>query len=328
MRISPKNNLEYENKDNGYAIPDVGIPYFFSYPATGKTVLNRIIPEHKFKVITMPNRKNSIPELSNPNYVPIIKNSATSYGGSQMWFPADRIFSKDYILHNYGCGTIATADLLLYLALYNSSFRSLETEIAFRGSSSIYHENYEAYIHTINRQYTKTKRFLAVFGTRIASVINDYSDSYGFGYHASWKTRLTYFDMLEMMEEMLYQDIPVILSIGPNTPKLWGRKGISFYTIREIEYPVDESNSPPDIPSVPDKPESSKKPYYYKTAATDVRGHYVTVTGVIKDDVAYRIMLRISSWGKQYYINYEEYRDYIDSYGDTYTSGMVRVILK
>ena len=279
----------------------------------------------------MPNPRNAKPELSRPNYVPIIKSNDIYYGGSQMWFPANHVFSKDYILHNYGCGTIATADLFLYLALKSSIYRSLETEIAFRGSTLIYHENYEAYVRTVNNQYTKTRRFLAVFGTRIAHVINEYSDSYGFGYKAFWKTGLSYYDMLEMMEEMLLQDIPVILSIGPNTPMFWGHKGVPFYIIREIEYPpvkqpaADEA-APSDTPAAaPEKKDNGKKPYYYKTVVPEVHGHYVTVTGVIKDDITNRIMLKISSWGKQYYINYEEYRDYIDTAGDHITSSIVRI---
>lgn len=288
----------------------------------------------------MPYKRNSKPELSNPYYVPVNRNSDIFYGGSQMWFPSNHVFSQDNILHNYGCGTIATADLFLYLALQNNIYRSLETEVAFRGSTQIYSENYEAYIRMIHRQYTKTKRFLAVLGTRVASVINDYSDSYGFGIKASWKIRLSYYDMLDLIEEMLLLDIPVILSIGPNTPKLWGKKGIPFYTIREIEFqeeneeneqPSDSSQSTDTSPTSQEQKKEHvntapiKKPYYYKTMADNVNGHFVTVTGVIRDNVANRIMLRISSWGQKYYINYEEYRDYVDTLGDTITSSIVRI---
>lgn len=229
-----------------------------------------------------------------------------------MWFPAVKKCNRDYILHTYGCGTIATADFFLYLALRNTDYRTPETEIALRGGNAIYLENYESYVQVINNNYTKTRRFLAVLGTRIAAVINEYCELYSFGFQAVWKLRLTYYDMLDMMEDMLSQDIPVILSIGPNTPKLWGKKGIVFYTLREIELP--KSDSAP-----------VKNPYYYKAAVTDVNSHYVTVTGVIKDDVTNRIMLRISSWGRQYYINYEEYWDYVDNVGGTFTSSIVRV---
>lgn len=293
-------------------------------------------------------------ELLNPMYLPVIKDSSIYYGGSQMWFPTDRKYSRDYVLHNYGCGTIATADLFLYLALQNKAMKTPVTEIALHQGNPIKYENYQTYIRLINNRYTKTKPIIAVLGIKIASVINDYSDTYGLGYQASWQWKLTYYDMLDMMEEMLSKDIPVILSIGPNTPKLWGKKGISFYTIRVIEYlkensklsdhtelsdtkhPTDTIPNPPELsdvkqptdtaPNPPTEgPIKKKKPYYYKVEASDVNGHYVTVTGIIKDEIANRIMLRISSWGKLYYINYEEYRDYIESYGGTFTSSIVRL---
>lgn len=274
----------------------------------------------------MLSKNNLTTLLSNPNYVPVIKDSDTYYGGSQMWFATKRWASKDYILHNYGCGTIATADLFLYLALQNNALKSPETEIALRGGNQVIYDNYDPYVRTIDDQYTKTQRVIAVLGTKIASAINAYSRSYGFGYQASWKLKLTYYDMLEMIEEMLSQDIPVILSIGPNTPNLWGKKGVPFYEFKEIDYKEEEEKSSVDSSvSETAKPSIVKKPYYYKVVNSDVNGHYVTVTGVIKDDVAGRIMLRISSWGKQYYINYEEYRDYIENTSGTFTSSIVYV---
>ena len=51
--------------------------------------------------------------LLNPNYVPVVKDQKTYYGGSQMWFSDNKKLSTDRLLHNYGCGTIATADSFL-----------------------------------------------------------------------------------------------------------------------------------------------------------------------------------------------------------------------
>lgn len=271
-------------------------------------------------------------ELLSPNYVPVVKDSKTFYGGSQMWFPADHRSSRDYILHNYGCGTIATADLFLYLALQNENMRTPETRKALNDAAQVNYENYYSYIRNINKKYTKTKRIIAVPGTKIASAVNAYSKSYGLGYQAFWKLKLTYYDMLELMEEMLSKDIPVILSIGPNTPNIFGKKGIPFYEIREIEY-HESNNTSKDLAAVSggnnstgsEKSGKVKLPYYYKAVQQDVNSHYVMVTGIIKDDVASRIMLHISSWGKPYYMNYEEYRDYIESYSGTFTSSIVYI---
>ena len=262
----------------------------------------------------MPFNSNFMIELSNSKYVPVMKDSATYYGGSQMWFSKDHWYSKDYVLHNYGCGTIATADMFLYLALQNETLRSPDTEIALRGTNEVKYSNYDLYVRRINDQYTKTRRIIAVLGPSVASAINSYSNAYKLGYEANWKWKLSYYDMLDMIEEMLHQDIPVILSIGPNTPKLWGKTGIPFYERREIDY--WES---------PDQKSVGQKPYYYKAVMQDINSHYVTVTGLIKDDVTGRIMLRISSWGKQFYINYEEYRDYVENTSGTITSSIVSV---
>lgn len=261
----------------------------------------------------MPTKYN-LYELTNPIYVPVVKDSGTSYGGSQMWFPEKNWYSNDYILRNYGCGTIATADMFLYLALQSESMQSPETTAALKGGRQVKYENYDPYIRIINDKYTKTRHFIAVLGPKVASAINSYSDHYGLGLKASWKLKLTYYDMYDMIEEMLRGDIPVILSIGPNFPNLWGKKGVPFYERKEIDYQETDG-----------KNQVKSKPYYYQAIKQEVNGHYVTITGIVKDDIAGRVMLRISSWGKMYYINYEEYRDYIDTAGSTWTSSIVQV---
>lgn len=262
----------------------------------------------------MPFKNNSITALSNPDYVPVIKDTGISYGGNQMWFPSSNWYSKDYIIHNYGCGTIAIADMFLYLALQSNEMQTPETFIALRDLGKIEYDNYDSYVRIIHNEYTKTRRFLAVLGPKAANAINSYSDIYDLGLDAKWKWKLTYYDMYDMIEEMLDKDLPVILSIGPNTPNLLGKKGIPFYELREIEYQ-----------DLKEEGKENNKPYYYKTAHQNVNGHYVTVTAIVKDDVAGRIMLRISSWGKQYYINYEEYRDYVENLSGTFTSSIVYV---
>lgn len=374
---------------------------------------------------------NSTIELANQSYVPVVRNSKTSYGGSQMWFPKSNGNSIEHLIHTYGCGTIATADLFLYLALQNKEYNTTLTAIALQDSMQILYDSYLSYVLEVHNKYTKTKRYLAVLGPSLTRAINNYSNQFTLGYVATWKWRLSYYEMLDQMESMLSQDIPVILSIGPNTPKLWGRHGISFYEHKEIEYQasnpekvinkspdvidstteIDENliidiieqkevndnethNTQNDIGSHEDKDISGdtddykaineyndineykvndshenfkvpknidvhmdinnqknnkdvtefsksakildneqftsdakirRKPYYYKSAYDDIHGHYVTVTAIVKDDVAGRIMLRISSWGREYYINYEEYRDYIESYSGTYTSSLVHI---
>ncbi len=266
----------------------------------------------------MPFKDNICVELTRPEYVPVLKDGSIYYGGSQMWFSDQNWYSKDYILHNYGCGTIATADLFLYLALQKKTYRTEVTALAINKEDRIHASDYTAYLRLINNDYTKTRRYLAVLGPVAASAINSYSKIYGLGLKASWKWNLNYYDMYNLIEEMLQKDIPVILSIGPNTPNLWGKEGIPFYELKEIDYHEPREDTE-------EKPEEMSKPYYYHAVKQRISGHYVTVTALIKDEVTDRIMLRISSWGKQYYINYEEYWDYIENVGGSFTSSMIHI---
>ena len=77
--------------------------------------------------------------------------------------------------------------------------------------------------------------------------------------------------------EMLRSDIPVILAVGPNFPPLLRRERLPLYRKTVHGSYVEDQR---------------------------ITGHYVTVTGT---DGAW---LRVSSWGRQYYINIAQYAAY------------------
>lgn len=233
-----------------------------------------------------------------------------------MWFPKDRWISKNHVIHNYGCGTIATADLFLYLALRNDAYRNSITDAVLQGLDSADYMDYIAYVKTIDRYYTNTRRWIAVIGPKIAAAFNSYCKAYHMNFRATWRLSLSFYDMLDAIEEMLSLDLPVILSIGPNTPKLWGNTGIKFY--QQYTALVSAKNSVnPEV--------ETKTVFRYREIMKDINRHYVTVTGLWKDPEATSMMLSISSWGKKYYINYEEYREYINEYGGTFTSSILHI---
>lgn len=91
---------------------------------------------------------------------------------------------------------------------------------------------------------------------------------------------------------MLREDIPVILSIGPNFPLLWQKKELTLHI-------------------------QTNEGSFYPGPAT--HAHYVTVTGM--DDT----WLQISSWGRKYFINRNEYLQYVKAHSARLVSNILYV---
>lgn len=255
-----------------------------------------------------PYAKNSI---KNTNYVQI-KGLDNKYyfGGRQNWFSNNKLYT-DNILREYGCGVIAAGDLFLYLALQDDNNRNDLTKIAIKGST-INQIDYMGYIITVNKTYTKAKKHLGVLGPKLASAINSYFKYAGINYKARWAMSLSSTEMLSKIIEMLEKDIPVILSVGPNTPNIRGKDEINLYTS------FAQSND--------DYIVSGNELNQYKLQGT-VNRHYMVITELIKNNSTSNndIMLKVSSWGKDYYINYDEYRGYVEDIGGKITSSIIYI---
>ena len=97
---------------------------------------------------------------------------------------------------------------------------------------------------------------------------------------------------MSKMENMLDADIPVILSIGANFPLFWQDNRVNLY---------------------------SRDSLGRMRRATSAKAHYVTVTGSELND------LRISSWGREYYINKGEYFSYIHQHSNSIISNILMI---
>ena len=102
--------------------------------------------------------------------------------------------------------------------------------------------------------------------------------------------------------EMLSKDIPITLSIGPMR-----KNGVMFY-----DWMPDEQNK------------YNFESYYHEDP---VSGHYVTITGLMYDESG-RKMLEISSWGRKYYINSDEYMEAVKKYSNFLFSNILYINLK
>jgi hypothetical protein len=241
--------------------------------------------------------------IRDSDYVPIKPDYSgiTSYGGNQGWFSEENWFDVDYVLSKFGCGTIAPCDLFLYFALQNDRYENEYTDIALK-DGNIFREDYMDYVRFMNYMYIQTPRWIGVLGPNLASAVNSYFNFADIDYRATWKSKHTYSEMLSKIEEMLEKDIPVVFSVGPN-------KKVDFPM-----YQLETSNQKGDL-------------YQYAVGKKNIAGHYVTITEVIKDDIAreHNIMLKVSSWGSEYYIDYEEYREFVEEHSSTLFSSMLYI---
>lgn len=236
-------------------------------------------------------------ELKRPEYVGISHGGHMSYGGDQNWFSVDKWMSREYLLHKWGCGAVAAGDLFLYLAKSSRRYGTASTSLARIARPVIDWEDYKLYMQHIASTFTMILPGSGMNGFALAAAVRRYCLKYRIPMTIAWKGFMDDQQMLQVMRKMLREDLPVILSIGPNTPLVFMKRGVPFYTMNERQEFINSGH-------------------------LAVHSHFVTVTGIIGRKHK-QVMLQISSWGKKYYIDYQEYRAYVNEKGDELTSSLL-----
>ena len=131
---------------------------------------------------------------------------------------------------------------------------------------------------------------LGINGLMLAGGLNLFFLRYSLPFRASWGIGSG--KLFQQIEEMLARDIPVILAVGPNFPLFWQKNKLTFYA----------SAASGDL-----------------RAACSINSHYVTVTG---SDENY---LKISSWGREYFIDRGEYLSYIRRHSGSVVSNIIKI---
>lgn len=210
------------------------------------------------------------------SFVSVALPDGFSTGGSQMW-------SDHKIIRRCGCGPIAAYDLLLYLERKHGISNSIP------GSRQEYCRELEK----LQRKYFPLFYPTGINGLLLVAGINRLFRVRRLPYHAVWAVSGK--KLFERAAEMLQQDIPVILAVGPNFPLVWKRKGLNFYQKR-----YDGR--------------------FFRT--TSVKSHYVTILEITDD------WMKISSWGRSYYMRISEFKDYVNCYSNYIVSNIVFIIQK
>lgn len=184
-----------------------------------------------------------------------------SYGGNQQWFP-------DENFRLCGCGVIACADTLLYLT----------------GRTEMTRDDYLRYVDSLRKYFPLIPR-RGVDGVRLAVGFNACMRKNGMGVRAGWSASGTKF--WNRLSAQLEHDLPAIIAVGPNFPRVWGMERLPLYCRT-----ADETYA----------------------EAERTKGHFLTVTGL--DDK----WMRASSWGRELYIERGAYGSYMRRQGAVFTN--------
>lgn len=227
-------------------------------------------------------------ELKHP-YIQIKDKEQVSFGGNQAWFPQKRLAS-------YGCGLISVGDIILYLTKYGKM--PLQPIIRKVNRAGIIEKtDYLNYLRKLSHRFFYVSYFIrGISGPMLAVGFNVMSLICHSPYKAVWGVPVS--KIHRAVIRMLNKDIPVLFSVGANFPKIWGKKGIKLY-----QKPVEPK-------------EGTQTQAPFPVCCGSVNRHYMTITGLFWDEHSCE-WLKISSWGKEYYIRWEEYENFIrhDSLG-------------
>ena len=228
--------------------------------------------------------------LIDRDYIRIKNLNMISYGGNQKWCTGS-------VMKKCGCGVIAMADVSIYLAEQNPMLMTEDIRYISKPVGLYNKNDYMEYVKKFYLKYVTVLLGRGLTGLGLMCSMNRYFISQGMKLRATWKLMLSDDSMLEAIDRQLTRDIPVIISIGPNTPNIWGKKGVSLYACQDGEL------------TEPHK--------------CDVKAHYVVVTGIRNIDK--RPFLVISSWGRKYLLDYGEYREYAAKTGGRLTTSMLEI---
>ena len=214
-------------------------------------------------------------------FVSVSTERDLSYGGSQS-------FSENKTMNRCGCGVVAALDWLLYLQK-----REQPAFVSFlpKTQGPIEKGDYVQLLQTLSRKYLPLIYPTGINGLVLAAGLNWLFRREHLPYRAAW--RVTRKGMWDGIAEMLRRDYPVILSVGPNFPRLLsGQEKATLY-------------------------QRNAHGTFFPSAG--VNAHYMTVTAMEGD------WLRLSSWGREYYLNIPAYEEYVRAHSSYVFSNILYV---
>ena len=205
------------------------------------------------------------------NYIQVREHDRRSVGGNQEYFKGRPGFFSKYKHHN-GCGIVALGDLMLYLL--GKEGKMLRSKGVMYGKDFESVDDYRDYFNTVMRLSKWIPSGLGVSNLFLTLAFNGMCMRLGIPYRGRWG--LLRQNIYRNVQKMLERDIPVILCIP--------------YIINPLR-----------------KKTMKLKMYIPGKGGEFVRvnGHFVTIIGLETHDN--RTFYKVSSWGKIFEIDVDEF---------------------
>lgn len=259
-------------------------------------------------------------------YLNILNENGVAYdGGNQSWWTdgtekswTNHLVNNNAQIHYVGCGLVAMVDMEIYLAQKKgytlmSGLDYLEyDDYGYTGvttaptydaiTGAIAYNDYKSYVeYNEHERYSLDGLTGYYFGllpekmeagiTKFMKSNNDSNFVAKFGDYigASRESQTT--SIIYNVETMLAKDIPVVFSYDNTFAKEHHR--LRLYSSFEGAVNKEETNQ-------------------------SIASHYMTIIGMNKilnsDGTDYRYIFKVVSWGSIFYIDYDEYKQYINSF--------------
>ena len=199
-------------------------------------------------------------------------------------YGGDQGWAGSRTMRLWGCGVTSVTDLLWYLA---ETRRCCADRLFSSPSGALTLRRYRESVEEIRRRIPLFPGF-GTNGVFLTWALNHSLRRSGIPLRGRWCVSGK--KLWSRMEGMLSRDLPVIFSVGPNFPRFWKRGKLTFY-VRTADG-------------------------QYRPGPA-ISAHYVNVTGMDEE------WLRVSSWGRMFYVNRNEYEDYVRRCSCTLVSNLI-----
>ena len=188
-----------------------------------------------------------------------------------------------------GCGVVAAQEVLLYLCRYHGGKGQALFNEELLSAPETSAEVYNRSLDRIRARYLPLIPHVGVNGIGLILGMNAAFRRCELPFSARWAISSGRF--YPVMEEMLQQDIPVVFSVGPNFPVLWGREKVGL------------------------RPDPAER----YAAVQAISAHYMIAVGLDAQSI------HVSSWGRHFSVDRAEYDRYVKRFSSSLVSNLVAI---